>query len=411
MKFYFPDAQDMIYPGYDFINDEYPAHRVRQRDDRYAHEVLDPVPYDGMLISKAIIDGVGTAVGKYSQSQRDRLYRRGGKAFFRLKEGMDLLGDCGAFSYVKDDVPPVTVNEVLDFYEACGCDAGISIDHLILDFESGTSLFQGNPEWARRRRISLDLAAAFKEAAESRRSPVAPVGAAQGWSPESYADSVTELQDMGYRRIALGGMVPLKTNQILQTLEAVSAVLKPDIQLHLLGVARPEAMEAFAEKGVTSFDTTSPFRQSFMDDRKNYHTADDYYVAIRVPQVDGNARLKRRILAGEVNQQDAIRLEKACLTQLRAFDAGDCSSRAALATVQEYEHLIDPGKRSYLTGYEKLLNDAPWKSCDCNLCQTHGVDIAIFRGTERNKRRGFHNIAVLSRKIPGHGTRQKEINR
>lgn len=67
MKFFFPDAQDVIYPGYDFLTDEYPPHRVRQRDDRYAHEVLDPLPYDGMLISKAIIDGVGSSVGKYSR--------------------------------------------------------------------------------------------------------------------------------------------------------------------------------------------------------------------------------------------------------------------------------------------------------------------------------------------------------
>ena len=401
MKFFFPDAQDMIYPEYDFLHDEYPSHRVRQRDDRYAHEVLKPVPYDGMLISKAIIDGVGNAVGKYSQAQRDRLYRRGGKSFFRLPEGLELLGDCGAFSYVKEDVPPVTVAEVLDFYEACGCDAGISIDHLILDFESDASLFDANPEWSRRQGISLDLAAAFKDEVERRKSSVEPVGAAQGWSPESYADSVRALQDMGYRRIALGGMVPLKTNQILETLDAVALVLKPDTNLHLLGVARPEVMDAFAERGVSSFDSTSPFRQAFMDDRKNYHTATGAYVAIRVPQVDGNARLKRRVLAGEVDQAEAIRLERECLRRLRAFDQDQMTSNDVLASLLEYETLLEPDKKSYVQGYEKTLGDAPWKRCTCTLCQTHGIEIAIFRGTERNKRRGFHNIAVLSKKIPG----------
>lgn len=401
MKFFFPDAQDMIYPEYDFLHDEYPAHRVRQRDDRYAHEVLEPVPYDGMLISKAIIDGVGNAVGKYSQAQRDRLYRRGGKSFFRLPDGLELLGDCGAFSYVKEDVPPVTVTEVLDFYEACGCDAGISIDHLILDFESGAPLFDADPDWSRRRSISLDLAASFKEEAERRNSFVEPVGAAQGWSPGSYAESVRELQDMGYRRVALGGMVPLKTNQILETLDAVALVLKPDTNLHLLGVARPEVMDDFAERGVSSFDSTSPFRQAFMDDRKNYHTATGAYVAIRVPQVDGNARLKRRILAGEVDQAEAIRLERECLRRLRAFDQGQMTSSDVLASLVEYETLLEPDKKSYVQGYEQMLGDAPWKRCTCTLCQTHGIEIAIFRGTERNKRRGFHNIAVLSEKIPG----------
>ena len=38
-----------------------------------------------------------------------------------------------------------------------------------------------------------------------------------------------------------------------------------------------------------------------MDDRNNYHTIERAYVAIRVPQVDGNPTLKRAILAGVVS--------------------------------------------------------------------------------------------------------------
>ena len=400
MKFFFPDAQDVIYPGYDFLTDEYPPHRVRQRDDRYAHEVLDPLPYDGMLISKAIIDGVGSSVGKYSQAQRDRLYRRGARSFFRLPAPLSLLGDNGAFSYVKEDVPPVTVNEVLDFYEYCECDAGISIDHLILDFEPDATLFDANPDWIRRRTITLDFAAKFKDEVERRHSPIEPIGAAQGWSPDSYADSVVELQNMGYRHIALGGLVPLKTPAILRILDAVSPILKPDTKLHLLGVARPEVMEQFAARGVTSFDSTSPFRQAFMDDRKNYHTPDTAYVALRVPQVDGNARLKRRILAGEIDQRQAVALEQKCLRQLRAFDAGHITVSEVLDTLHRYEQLTEPDKNSYLAAYERTLTDRPWQSCKCAMCRQHGVDIVIFRGTERNKRRGFHNLANLGAQVP-----------
>ena len=79
-------------------------------------------------------------------------------------------------------------------------------------------------------------------------------------------------------------MVPLKTRAILQTLDAVALVLKPDTKLHLLGVARPEAMDQFAVRGVTSFDSTSPFRQAFMDDRKNYHTPAQRRNRLRRPQ-------------------------------------------------------------------------------------------------------------------------------
>ena len=29
----------------------------------------------------------------------------------------------------------------------------------------------------------------------------------------------------------------------------------------------------------------------------------------------------------------------------------------------------------------------------------HGIEIAVFRGSERNKRRGFHNLSVLAEKM------------
>jgi len=86
MRFFFPDSQDLVSPTYDFVHDEYSPLRVRQRDDRYAHEVLEQCPYDGLLVSKAIVDGSVKGAGKYSEPQRQRLYRLGVREFFRLPE-------------------------------------------------------------------------------------------------------------------------------------------------------------------------------------------------------------------------------------------------------------------------------------------------------------------------------------
>ena len=184
MKFYFPDSQDLVSPTYDFVRDEYSPLRVRQRDDRYAHEVLAPAPYDGLLVSKSIVDGSVKGSGKYSEPQRQRLYRLGVRNFFRLPAEMATLGDCGAFNYVDEDEPPYTPGEVLDFYEGCGFDAGISVDHVILGYERSATLFLADPEWKRRQAISLRLAEAFLAEVQRRGSSVVPVGAAQGWSPE-----------------------------------------------------------------------------------------------------------------------------------------------------------------------------------------------------------------------------------
>lgn len=396
MKFYFPDSQDQVSPTYDFVHDEHSPLRVRQRDDRYAHEVLAAPAYDGILVSKAIVDGSVKGVGKYSMPQRQRLYRLGVKGFFRLPDTVETLGDCGAFTYLNEPEPPYTVHEVLDFYEQCGFDAGVSVDHIILGYRRDATNVPD--EWRERLRISLSLAEKFMVAAAERGTSVKLLGAAQGWDPVSYAESVRELQDMGYKRIALGGMVPLKTPDILACLLRIAEIRDPETRLHLLGITRFEAMSEFESLGVTSFDSTSAFRQSFMDDRDNYHTLTRNYAAIKVPQVDGNVTLKRAILSGQVSQRDAIEAERSSLVALRAMDRGECSVTEAVDAVIAYESVIGT-KKSYRAQYTETLGDAPWRRCRCGLCEKHGVEIVIFRASERNKRRGFHNLSVLAAKM------------
>ncbi|WP_137148201.1 tRNA-guanine transglycosylase DpdA [Mycolicibacterium sp. CR10] len=396
MKFFFPDSQDQVSPTYDFVHDEHSPLRVRQRDDRYAHEVLSARAYDGVLVSKAVVDGSIKGVGKYSMPQRQRLYRLGVRGFLRLPEGVEALGDCGAFNYVNEPEPPYTVHEVLDFYEQCGFDAGVSVDHIILGFRRDLS--DAPDEWKERRRLSLALAEKFKAAADERGTNLKLLGAAQGWDPASYADSVRQLQEIGYDYIALGGMVPLKTTDILACLLTIDRIRKPETRLHLLGITRFEAMAEFESLGVASFDSTSAFRQSFMDDRDNYHTLHRTYAAIKVPQVDGNVTLKRAILSGQVSQREAVVAERNSLLALRAMDRGECSVDEALDAVVAYEDVIGV-KKTYRDHYSETLHDAPWRSCRCGLCEKHGVEMVIFRASERNKRRGFHNLSVLAAKM------------
>ncbi|WP_336365140.1 queuine tRNA-ribosyltransferase tRNA-guanine transglycosylase [Halalkalicoccus salilacus] len=56
------------------------------------------------------------------------------------------------------------------------------------------------------------------------------------------------------------------------------------------------------------------------------------------------------------------------------------------------EEIEDEGKVSdFLTEYERLLRAEPWRECNCPVCTEHGIEVAIFRGNNRNRRRGFHN--------------------
>ena len=406
MKFYFPDSQDQVDPTFDFITEERSIYRVRQRDDHYAHEALRTPPFDGLLVSKAIVDGLPGATGKYTVAQRQRFYRTGVRAFFRLDNvdapRISTLGDCGAFTYFDDDVPPYTVDEVIDFYDGAAFDLGISVDHVVFGYDVTADHDPAHPlrrEWQRRQNLTIELAAEFRARALTRKVRFGQVGVAHGWSPDSYASAVQTLQRIGYTRIAIGGMVPLKTREILACLRAISAVRRSGTQLHLLGISRCENVRVFGAAGVTSFDSTSAFRQSFKDDTDNFHALDGTYTALRVPQVDGNHKLKARIRAGQIPQADALRLERHCLDSLRSYEGGAVKISTVIDALTDYDRLCDRAGKDRTEPYRRILEERPWRSCRCGLCERAGIEIALFRGAERNKRRGFHNLHVFRQRL------------
>lgn len=404
MRFFFPDSQDQVDPSFDFITEQRSIHRVRQRDDRYAHEIIQPPPYDGLLVSKPIVDGVPGANGKYTVAQRNRLYREGAHRFFRLTtsdRALQVMGDCGAFTYVREHEPLYTVDEVIDFYEGCQLDVGIAVDHVVFGYDAGLDAATDADvpaDWRYRQELTVQLAAEFLTAHRRRACTFEPVAVAHGWSPRSYADAVSQLQTIGYRRIALGGMVPLKTPDILQSLKAVGGALASRTELHLLGVTRTSHVQQFASYGVTSFDSTSPFRQAFKDNKDNYYTLDRTYVALRVPQADGNTKLRAKVAAGAVDQRTARRLERACLDKLRRFDQDRCSASSVVDAVASYNALLGEAKDRSRDLMETLEARA-WKECTCTVCKEVGVEVIIFRGADRNRRRGFHNLAVFAQRL------------
>ena len=129
MRYYLPASQDLVDPPFNFDTERRSVSRQRQRDDQYAHEVFSTRAFDGYLVSKGIVDGFGAAGGRYTIAQRHRLLRAGVAEFFRLSSAtwkpLPIMGDCGAFIYVKEDVPPYSVSDVLSFYLDCGFQYGI----------------------------------------------------------------------------------------------------------------------------------------------------------------------------------------------------------------------------------------------------------------------------------------------
>ncbi len=411
MKFFFPDSLDVVDPSFDFETEKRATFRIRQRDDIYAHELFSDVPFTGILVSKTSVDGEVGERSRYSMGQRHRLLRQGVREFFRLDEvktrpRIDTIGDCGAFSYAKEKYPPFTVREVADFYRDCGFDFGVSVDHIIFEYEPNLDVpgVIAPAAIVERQQITLQLAEEFLKLHRKEKFGFYPVGVAQGWSPKSYADSVSKLQKMGYDYIGLGGMVPLKTNEILACLREIDSVRSEDTKLHIFGITRVKEVTTFSEYGVHSLDSTSPLRQAWMDNKDNYYTLDRTYTALRVPQIDGNPKLSKQISTGQVNQDDARKLEQESMKVLKAFGNRQARSSEVLQVLRAYDEL-QGGKDDRTKAYTEILEDRPWERCKCDICKALGIHVVIFRGAERNRRRGFHNLFVFHKRL------QREIGR
>lgn len=420
MKFVFADSLDVVDPGYDFLGDRHAPGRKPYWDDVYPHEILGYAPYDGMLVSRGIV-GDGPVKGKYSDAQARRFKRAGARTFLRLDKPefahLSLFGDCGAFTYVKETVPPYTPADTAEFYDACDFTHGCSVDHIIFDFiEDQLGLAGATPEAQRRFDLTLANAEVFlTEARQSHR--FTPLGVIQGWSPASMAEAARRLVAMGYDYLAIGGMVPLKIDQIARTLAVIREAVPASTRLHILGFGKANEMLDVAAHDVTSFDTTSPLIRAFKDDKQNYWVPRagggvGYYTAIRIPQAIENPRLQRLVKQGDFRAEDLTRMETLSLAALRTHDKDPQDIEAVLEPILEYNAVLATGRpfedvrqhptmQKLAVRYRETLRDRPWTKCPCRICREAGVEVVIFRASNRNKRRGIHNLGIFKTVLDG----------
>lgn len=92
-------------------------------------------------------------------------------------------------------------------------------------------------------------------------------------------------------------------------------------------------------------------------------------------------------------------LEHRALSSLRAYDKGELDIDSTLQAILDYDETLGEDREKHLHYYRETLKDMPWKRCACRICQNNGVEVIIFRGNNRNRRRGFHNTRVFYKHI------------
>ena len=409
MKYFIPDWEDRIDPNFDFENDFKQTQKSDSYTGRvYAHEIFENPPYHGILISLGIFQNKLRLENSNSQPSI--------RGFTSIKEylridctkPLKVMGDCGAFSYVNRDKGPFSVTKTADLYDALDFDLGISLDHLVVKSivgENGEKVDLSEDEQEQRRKLSLDNAEKFLKYCQKKKYSFIPIGAAQGLSAESYIDSVDKLIEMDYKYIALGGLIRYTTAQVeeivTEVMEKVISRKQPPIKVHLLGILRPQLLGKFQQFGITSFDSASYLRKAWLRSSMNYFGTDmNWYSAIRVPY-SWNPNIRVSAEKQGISSDELERMERDALTALKGYAKSQEELDATLKVVLEYDRLLfrTSEKMDLEEKYKKTLQSRIWEQCSCEICKGVGFDIMIFRGTNRNKRRGFHNVKMFYNRI------------
>ena len=443
-NYYFPDNLDFVDPQFNGITNEKTKHHRKYDDDAYPHEMLKELPYNGMLVSLA---GVGTMQKKgkyYTQELTEDFYFYGAKNFLRLNDkkfkNIKLMGDCGAFDYVNEYEPPFTIDELIEFYDRGGFHYGISLDHIVFPYAKDDEALRVLPyadirEAERRIKITLDNAKLFLE--KSKNKKFIPYAVAHGFSKESFINSVKKLEDLGYTHITIGGMIKSKTPDLLDLLETLAEIKNETTQFHLLGICRFEHIPTYVKCGVTSADSTSPLMQGIKAG-KYYEFEDDAHeiqhsLSIRIRQCDhenvqkliDKHRSDIRLLVNQMLNNHEIdidlsnnalstnecvkRLETDCIKKLIEYDKSGLHFEATFKALMAYEKVtttdyligdVSKPKQIALNRDRQKVKDfllsSPWKTCNCGVCES-GIMNIIFRSNQTNRRRGIHNLAIVTK--------------
>ncbi len=147
--------------------------------------------------------------------------------------------------------------------------------------------------------------------------------------------------------------------------------------------------------GVASIDSASFLRRAWLGASSNYFTPNGSYAAIRIPQAYKSPRAKKIVREGKATLDEIKGMEEKCLRLLRDYDRNAADIDTVLDAIMAYDDLMGENRKGFRELFRRTLEDRPWRSCPCKICKDVGIEVMIFRGNNRNRRRGFHNTKVF----------------
>ncbi|EHQ36201.1 tRNA-guanine transglycosylase DpdA [Methanoplanus limicola] len=389
MRYFIPEWDDLVDPDYDFSTDTHSEKHNNNPliNDNYIWDIFgkDNIPFDGLLISIATIKN---KIKKFNQ-----IKEKGVHNFFGLDKDFPIMADCGAFSYIKEEIPPYKTEDVLLMYKNMKVDYGVSIDHLVV------SAFSEQKE--ERMNITYNNGIeAHKLWKKQYKDDFKLIVSVQGETTDDYINMYNKFLENDIKIMAFGGLVRSQTEFIVELINRIISEIKNSGRkpnyLHFFGLARPSIfikMKELENLGVeVAFDSASPLRRAWLASascENNYVSKEQKgYSAIRIPQkLTGK---KKDLIPADEYQI----LSQNTLKAVQNYGKDKLDLDSSIKILSDFNEKINE-RPQILESYRKTLRDKPWDKCECPICSSTGIDTIIFRGNNRNRRRGFHNTKVF----------------
>jgi hypothetical protein len=189
---------------------------------------------------------------------------------------------------------------------------------------------------------------------------------------------------------------------VREALQRRTRACQKNVWLHLFGILRPKLQPILRQLGVSSFDSASYFRKAWLRSDQNYLAPDGshWYGTIRVPISTSKAMQQAAFDAG-LSTDKLTQMESSCLDAIEACSEDATARRSVTRAINQYGPLLErKGEENHFAEkHALLLSERPWEECSCPFCRKAGIQVVVFRGASRNKRRGLHNTWVFYHKI------------
>jgi Family of unknown function (DUF6884) len=129
--YFLPDWDDFLDVDFDFENDRFSNAERSGRHEQHSIGLMRPNRLcDGVLVSLAQNLGTKGLLRRVGMASEDSLAPRSVRDFFSLQDDQWAFGDCGAFSYVNEDAPTISVEQAVSLYDLYDFNLGASVDHI-----------------------------------------------------------------------------------------------------------------------------------------------------------------------------------------------------------------------------------------------------------------------------------------